>query len=141
MTKFYTMHGGKKMIKGKLYEDAVGSRAEVWHGKVHHTKGNLTKPDLMKNKRGRIVSRRKSSTAKREKRLVKAGYKTRKGMFGFIKDAMSSRRHRGSRKSRRTRKHRGGNGINYPLAPAHFDGKGVGTSGVEIQFQAGNATS
>ena len=37
---------------------AVGSRAQVWHGNAHHTKGGLTKEDLMMHN-GRIVSRKK----------------------------------------------------------------------------------
>ena len=43
------------------------------------------KRDLILNKWGRIVSRRKHMTAKKEKRLVKAGYKTQKGKFGAVK--------------------------------------------------------
>jgi hypothetical protein len=55
------------------------------HGTAHHTSGGLTKGDLKYNKYGRIVSRKKSMKAKKEKRLEKAGYKTRKGKFGAIK--------------------------------------------------------
>lgn len=36
-----------------------GSKAEVWHGTALHTSGGLVKDDLMKNKGGRIVSRKK----------------------------------------------------------------------------------
>jgi hypothetical protein len=50
----------------------VGSRAQVMHGTAHHTSGGLTKGDLKYNRSGRIVSRRKSSIAKRANRL--AGY-------------------------------------------------------------------
>ena len=64
---------------------AIGSRAQVMHGTAHHTSGGLTKSDLKMNKWGRIVSRKKSAKAKKEKRLEKAGYKTRKGKFGVIK--------------------------------------------------------
>ena len=64
---------------------AIGSRAQVMHGTAHHTSGGLTKGDLKYNKYGRIVSRKKSMKAKKEKRLEKAGYKTRKGKFGAIK--------------------------------------------------------
>jgi hypothetical protein len=64
---------------------AVGSRAQVMHGSAHHTSGGLTKKDLKYNKWGRIVSRKKSTQAKKTKRLEKAGYKTRKGKFGAIK--------------------------------------------------------
>lgn len=64
---------------------AIGSRAQVMHGTAHHTTGGLTKSALKYNKAGRIVSKRKSMKAKKEKRLEKAGYKTRKGKFGFVK--------------------------------------------------------
>ena len=63
----------------------LGSRAQVMHGTAHHTTGGLTKGELKYNKSGRIVSRKKSMKAKKEKRLEKAGYKTRKGKFGAIK--------------------------------------------------------
>jgi hypothetical protein len=63
---------------------AVGSRAEVMHGTADHTSGGLTKADLKYNKWGRIVSRKKSMKAKKDNRLVKMGYKTRKGKFGLI---------------------------------------------------------
>ena len=62
----------------------TGSRAQVMHGSAHHTTGGLTKKDLKYNKWGRIVSRKKSMKAKKDNRLVKMGYKTRKGKFGLI---------------------------------------------------------
>jgi hypothetical protein len=68
---------------GKMSQ--IGSRAQVMHGSAHHTSGGLTKGDLKYNKHGRIVSRKKSAKAKKEKRLEKAGYKTRKGKFGAVK--------------------------------------------------------
>ena len=37
------------------------------------------------NKRGRIVSRKMSDRAKKEKRLEKAGFKTKKGVFKKFK--------------------------------------------------------
>jgi hypothetical protein len=49
------------------------------------TSGGLTKKDLVYNKNGRIVSRTKSMRAKKDKRLQKAGYHTRKGVFGHVK--------------------------------------------------------
>ena len=63
----------------------VGSRAQVWHGTAKKTSGGLTRKDLLKNKAGRIVSKRKHFTAKKDKRLVKAGYLTKKGKYGFVK--------------------------------------------------------
>lgn len=71
---------------------AVGSRAQVWHGTVAHTSGGLTKADLKMNKWGRIVSRKKSTKAKKDKRLEKAGYKTQKGKFGAVKNGKKTRR-------------------------------------------------
>jgi hypothetical protein len=71
------MEGGKK--------SAIGSRAQVMHGTADHTSGGLTKSDLKYNKAGRIVSRKKSMKAKKENRLVKLGFKTRKGKFGLVK--------------------------------------------------------
>jgi hypothetical protein len=70
---------------GSGHKVAVGSRAQVMHGTADHTSGGLKKGDLKYNKYGRIVSRKKSQKAKKEKRLEKAGYKTRKGKFGAIK--------------------------------------------------------
>ena len=56
-------------IKGKSYKSRVGSRAEVWHGTALKTSGGLTKSHLLKTKAGRIVSKAKHITAKRDKRL------------------------------------------------------------------------
>ena len=39
-------------------------RIRVWRGELKRTKGGLTKADLMKNKSGKIVSRRRSAAAK-----------------------------------------------------------------------------
>jgi hypothetical protein len=76
-----------------MRHQTVGTRAQVFHGTAKHTSGGLEKHDLMQNKSGRIVSRRKHNTAKREMRLVKHGFGTKKGKFGFVKI--------GSRKSKR----------------------------------------
>jgi hypothetical protein len=69
-----------------------GSRAEVFHGNAKKTTGGLVKSDLLKNKHGEIVSRKKSLQAKKEKRLEKAGYFTQKGKFGFVKKAKTAKR-------------------------------------------------
>ena len=63
----------------------IGSRAEVWHGNAKKTTGGLEKDDLIQNKSGRIVSKKKSELAKKEKRLEKAGWGTQKGKFGAVK--------------------------------------------------------
>lgn len=77
---------GKYHIKGCVFDMLVGSRAQVHHGTAYKTSGDLTKKDIMMNKHGRIVSVKKHNTAKKEKRLVKAGYITRKGVFGSVKN-------------------------------------------------------
>ena len=83
---------GKYYVKGKSFDMLIGSRAQVWHGTAYKTSGGLTKNDLMMNKHGRIVSKAKSATAKKEKRLEKAGYFTKKGTFGTIKKTLKSRK-------------------------------------------------
>jgi len=62
-----------------------GSRAEVMHDKAKHTSGGLTKKDLKYNKQGRIVSKKKSISAKKDNRLKKAGWGYKKGEFGAVK--------------------------------------------------------
>jgi len=76
------------------HEVTIGSRAQVYHGKAHHTQGGLTKKNLMMNKWGRIVSVLKHKTAKREKRLEKAGYFTQKGKWGYVKKEKKSRKNK-----------------------------------------------
>ena len=92
---------GKYHVKGKSFDMLVGSRAQVWHGTAYKTSGGLTKNDLMMNKHGRIVSRAKSATAKKEKRLEKAGYFTKKGTFGAIQKKGKSKKSKKSRKSKK----------------------------------------
>ena len=117
-----------------VFTQNIGTRAQVWHNTAKKTSGGLIKSDLMMNKHGRIVSKKKHNTAKKEKRLVKAGYITRKGHFGFIKK--NSRKHSSKKHSRRSRHmKKGGGSLNY----APYNGKGVGTSGVGLQIVAGNA--
>ena len=96
MTRFTKGDDGKYNIKGQKFDMITGTRAQIWHGTAYETTGGLTKKDLMMNKHGRIVSKDKHITAKKEKRLVKAGYLTKKGKFGFIKVGKSE-------KSRKTR--------------------------------------
>ena len=84
-----TMGGGKRKMNpmgGGAKTPAVGTKAQVWHGKAKHTSGGLTRKDLMKTKKGRIVSRKKHAAGKKAlKRLTKAGYKAKKGTFKLFK--------------------------------------------------------
>ena len=68
-----------------------GSRAEVRHRNAKKTTGNLTKKDLLQNKWGEIVSRKKHMSAKKEKRLEKYGYYAKKGKFGYVKGKKTHR--------------------------------------------------
>jgi len=188
MTRFTKTQSGKYVVNGHTYEMLIGSRALVWHGTACKTNGGLMKKDLMQNKAGRIVSKAKHATAKKEMRLVKSGYGTKKGKFGFVKLSGKSRKMRGGvgapmgnmplakgavinnnvqgnnvqgnvahpvaavgavRRggSKKRRGKRGGminaptgltgGTVNLPLSPSYYDGKGVGTSGVQLQFIAG----
>lgn len=103
---------GTYHIKGKHYPELFGSRQQVVNGTAYKTTGELTKKDLMMNKWGRIVSAKKHKTAKKEKRLEKAGYFAKKGKFGFVKKT--------ARKSRKAKK-KGGDFDEFygkPVLPA-----------------------
>lgn len=90
------MNGGAMMT--------VGSRAQVMHGTAKRTSGGLTKKDLKYNKWGQIVSKKKSTLAKSQKHLEKAGWTAKKGKFGAVR--MSNKT---ARKSRGKKSRKGGN--------------------------------
>jgi len=96
---------GKYHIGRGVYSELIGSRAQVMHSNAYKTTGNLKKKDLVMNKNGRIVSRKARKTAKENNRLVKAGYLTEKGKFGFIP----------LKRKQKTRKMKGG--AVYTLSP------------------------
>lgn len=105
----------------------IGSRRQVWNGTAKKTPGGLLKSDLMMNKHGRIVSKAKHHTAKKDNRLVKAGYGTKKGVFGFVKT--------GSKKMRKgSKKHmKGGHSNIYStMSPAYANSIGDGIDGAGI---------
>lgn len=61
----------------------IGSKAQVFHGNATHTSGGLKKSDLVKNKHGRIVSRKKQAAGLKSIHfLIDAGYEPVKGKFG-----------------------------------------------------------
>jgi len=75
---------------------AVGTKAQVFHGTAKHTAGGLTKSDLVQNKHGRIVSRRKMMAGKKAlKYLTRKGYKARKGTFKLFRKHRSTSRQQG----------------------------------------------
>lgn len=76
-------------------KQTIGSRRQVWNGTAKKTSGGLTKKDLIMS-HGHIVSRSKHNSAKKEMRLLKYGYGTQKGKFGFVKvNKHKSRKQRG----------------------------------------------
>ena len=88
-------------VNGKTYKHLIGSRKQVWMGSAYKTDGQLVKSDFIMNKHRRIVSAKKHASAKRDNRLVKAGYGTQKGKFGFVRLDGSTSKSRKSRGSRR----------------------------------------
>jgi hypothetical protein len=76
---------GQYHIDGKSYKELFGSREQVWNGTAYKTSGGLIRSQLTQNKWRRIVSKKKHITAKKEKRLQKHGYFTKKGKFGYVK--------------------------------------------------------
>lgn len=107
------------------FNQTEGSKAQVWHGTAKRTSGGLTKTALMKNKHGHIVSRKQHKRGKQAiKHLFKLGFKPKKGTFKAFHKG-----HRGSKKMR---------GGMYALSPSPISGI-KGTSGVDLQFVAGNA--
>ena len=76
---------GKYHVAGKVYDLLKGSRTQVKNGTAYQTKGLLKKAQIKMNKWGKYVSVKKSKTAKRENKLFKLGFRTRKGHFGVVK--------------------------------------------------------
>ena len=93
----------------------IGSRRQVWNGTAKKTSGGLTKSDLIMS-HGHIVSKSKHFSAKKEMRLLKYGYGTKKGKFGYVK--VGTKRHRKGHK-----KMKGGHSnISSPLLGSGIDG-------------------
>lgn len=76
---------------GKAYPHLIGSRQQVGHETAYKTPGGLTKKQLIQTKDGRWKSLSKHKSAKKEKRLEKAGYFTQKGKFGYVKRSKTRR--------------------------------------------------
>jgi len=101
MTKTRKVNG-KYHHKGRVCKQLNGTRAQVWHGTACKTAYGLTKDGLHMNKNGRIVSKKKHLTAKKEKRLEKHGYFAKKGKFGMVRGTPKKR---SSKKSSKRRRH------------------------------------
>ena len=92
MVKRVHKTNGYYHINNHKYNILIGSRAQVWHGTAYKTPGGLTKHNLLINKHGRVVSKKKHTSAKKEKRLEKAGYKPQKGKFMLMRKSMKKPR-------------------------------------------------
>ena len=125
----YNKSNGKYHISGKTFSQLMGTRAQVWHGTAYKTSGGLTKNDLTQNKNGRIVSKSKHTSAKKEKRLIKHGFGTKKGKFGFVKMNSHSK----------TKRTRGGAPYGNSYSPAAVAAYRSNISN-DVQFEAGNAS-
>jgi hypothetical protein len=129
-----------------------GSRAEVMHGTAKRTSGGLTKGDLKYNKWGSIVSRKKSSLARSQKHLAKAGWTAKKGKFGAVcigKKCKTAKKGRKGRTGRRGIKKggslmnqlfgsaSGGNATNATAANGNNTTDAIGANG-NVNSSAGN---
>lgn len=107
----------------------VGSKAEVYHGTALKTSGQLHKKDLVKTKKGRIVSRKKQAAGKKAiKRLFALGYKPTKGKFSLMRKSGKSKK-----MSRRTRKK---GGANYGAMDNFADASGAQPNPVQAAMDA-----
>merc|ERR1711959_156616 len=86
MKAMKAMKAMKKVAMKRTSQIAKGKKAkvEIWRGKKIKTKKGLKKDDLMKNKDGKIVSKKRSQQGK-ESKWSKATAKARavKGYVGF----------------------------------------------------------
>lgn len=74
------------------FKETFGSKLQVFNGTAEKTSGKLRKKDLFKNKHGRIVSKKQYKNGKKSlKYLLRAGYKTVKGVFGTKKNKTMKR--------------------------------------------------
>jgi len=135
MARYTKSPNGKYQIHGKSFEILCGTRAQVWHGTAYKTSGGLKKAQLMQNKSGRIVSEKKHHSAKRDNRLVKSGYGTKKGKFGWVNVGSRRGKRRGSRRGSKRRGMRGGG----TSATSSF-GNAASVEPIHAQQQAGSGS-
>lgn len=108
----YPKIDGMYVIDGEKYKLLTGSRAQVWHGTAYKTTGGLLKGDLVKNKHGEIVSKKKHEQESKDSNLIKHGYGFKTdGTFGYEKikgvsgiTARNSKRKASTRKSKKDKK-------------------------------------
>lgn len=114
---------------------AVGSKLMVFRGLAKHTSGGLTRKQLVKNKHGKIVSKRQQTAGKKAiKRLFSLGFKPKKGTFKlFHKGTAKSTKSHSKKTKRTTRRRRGGAVSGMPMYGINKDQGGM----TPVAFQAG----
>jgi hypothetical protein len=81
--------------------ETYGSKAQVFHGTAKKTRGGLVKKELMKTKKGRIVSRKQHAAGlKAVKRLFAMGFKPKKGTFKTFRKSDAAMRKKTMRRRR-----------------------------------------
>jgi len=86
----------------------IGSKAEVFHGTAKKTSGGIVRAGLVKNRHGRIVSRKKQALGRKSiKHLFALGFKPKKGKFSLMRKSMAKGK-KGKRSTKRSTKKRGG---------------------------------
>ena len=112
MTKLKKTEEGFYKIAGKVYESLKGTRRQVYdYQSAYKTAGGLTKKDLVKNKAGRIVSKKKYSDGpKLLKNLTSRGFFTKKGQFGAMRKTKKNKIEKfvGKKKKHGKNKNKGG---------------------------------
>merc|ERR1719377_298281 len=89
MKAIKAMKAMKKKFVSKIAKN-INARATVLHGHKEKTKTGLTKADLMKNKNGKIVSKKSSAHGKKAYKNIQAWTKAVQqakkalGLSGFI---------------------------------------------------------
>jgi hypothetical protein len=58
-------YGGALLLSGSGKTKKRGTKREVWNGTAERTSSGLTKGDLVKNKRGKIVSKKQQEAGRR----------------------------------------------------------------------------
>ena len=72
---------GKYNISGKIYDNLFGSRHDVWYGNAYKTTGGLIKSDLLMNRNGKIISKKKCIYETTMSRFEKYGVNASKNVF------------------------------------------------------------
>lgn len=82
----------------------VGSRILVYRGKARETPGGLQKKDLIRNKHGRIVSRKKQILARKQKHLGSNLAKKGSKVFGPNRSSSNKKSKRRTTKKNKTKR-------------------------------------